>query len=476
MKSKNKSNQNIDRRSFIKTTGAATAFTIVPRYVLGGAGYVAPSDTVYIAGIGVGGKGESDLTSCAESKHAKISLLCDVDDRMAVKSKENFPEATYYRDFRDMLDKEHKNIDAVIVSTPDHTHAVAAMASMQLGKHVYVQKPLTHSIGEARALTKAAKQYKVVTQMGNQGASGESVRRMKEIVDAGLIGEVTQVYAWTDRPVWPQGIPAPTGKHEIPPELDWDLWLGPAHFMDYNPAYLPFNWRGWWRFGTGALGDMACHILDPVFRILPVKYPSEVECSVTTAWEGFFKVARYFESCPASSIIHLKFPRTDGNGEVRLTWMDGGLRPQLPAEMASDDQVAAMGNGLIMEGTKGKALSVFSDPPLLFPETLRSEIEGVPKTEKRVPEGHYVAWVEACMKGYGTSDLSSDFEYAGPFTEAVLMGNLAIRSYQYELNESGDSSYPGRKRLFWDAENMKITNFEPANQFVMREYREGWSI
>ncbi len=173
-------------------------------------------------------KVNSDLTSCAESKHAKISLLCDVDDRMAVNSKRNFPEANYYRDFREMLDKEHKHIDAVVVSTPDHTHAVAAMAAMQLGKHVYVQKPLTHSIGEARALTEAARKYKVVTQMGNQGASGEPVRRMKEIVDAGLIGEVSRVYAWTDRPVWPQGIPAPTGKYDIPKELDWDLWLGPA--------------------------------------------------------------------------------------------------------------------------------------------------------------------------------------------------------------------------------------------------------
>ena len=437
---------------------------------------MAPSDTVYIAGIGVGGKGESDLTSCAESKHAKISLLCDVDDRMAVNSIKNFPDATYYKDFREMLDKEHKNIDAVTISTPDHTHAVAAMASMQRGLHVYVQKPLTHSIGEARALTKAAKKYKVVTQMGNQGASEEPVRRMKEVVDGGLIGEVSKVYAWTNRPVWPQGIPVPTGKHDIPEELDWDLWLGPAGYLDYNPAYLPFNWRGWWRFGTGALGDMGCHIMDPVFRILPIDYPTEVECSATAAWEGFFQVARYFESCPSSSIIHLKFPRTDGNGVVDLTWMDGGLRPQLPEELSSDDMVADMSNGVIFEGSKGKMIGNYSDTPLLLPRSIMSELETLPKTEKRVPEGHYVAWVEACMKGYGESDLSSKFEYAGPFTEAVLMGNLAIRSYQYETNEAGDSSYPGRKKLLWNAKKMKITNFEPANEFVMREYREGWSL
>ena len=468
--------QKVNRRDFLKTSGAATAFTVVPRFVLGGPGYVAPSDTVYIAGIGAGGKGTSDLTSCAESKHAKISFLCDVDDRMAMQSKKNFPDALYYRDFRDMLAKEHKHIDAVIVSTPDHTHAVAAMASMQLGKHVYVQKPLTQSIGEARALTLAAKKYKVVTQMGNQGASEEPVRRMKEIVDAGLIGEVTKVYAWTDRPVWPQGIAAPTGKHEIPEELDWDLWLGPAQAIGYHPAYLPFNWRGWWRFGTGALGDMGCHVMDPVFRILPIDYPTEVECSATAAYEGFFEVAKFTESCPSSSITHLKFPRTDGKGIVDLTWMDGGLRPQMPEELPADYDMAMLTNGVIFEGSKGKLIGNHGDAPSLLPLSLNEEIEKVPKTEKRVPEGHYVAWVEACMKGYGKSDLSSKFEYAGPFTEAVLMGNLAIRSYQLEVSESGDSSYPGRKKLLWDAENMKITNFDPANEFVMGKYREGWSL
>lgn len=468
--------QKVKRRDFLKTTGAATAFTIVPRFVLGGPGYVAPSDTVYIAGIGAGGKGTSDLTSCAESKHAKISFLCDVDDRMAVESKKNFPDAKYYKDFRKLLNKKHKQIDAVIVSTPDHTHAVAAMAAMQLGKHVYVQKPLTHSIGEARALTEAAKKYQVVTQMGNQGASEEPVRRMKEIVDAGLIGEVHRVYAWTDRPVWPQGIAAPTGKHEIPKELDWDLWLGPAQAIDYNPAYLPFNWRGWWRFGTGALGDMGCHVMDPVFRILPIDYPTSVECSATAAYEGFFQVARYTESCPSSSITHLTFPRTDGKGDILLTWMDGGLRPKLPEELPADHEMSELTNGVIFEGSKGKLIGSHGSEPLLLPLSLNEQIAAVPKTEPRVPEGHYVAWVEACMKGKGDSDLSSRFEYAGPFTEAVLMGNLAIRSYQMEISEGGDSSYPGRKKLLWDAKNMKITNFDPANEFIMRKYRDGWSL
>src|SRR5688572_20753507 len=225
------SSNSLSRRDFIRNAGlAAAAITIVPRHVLGGKGYVAPSDTLYIAGIGVGGKGKSDLTSIAANKKAKIAFLCDVDDRMAVESKKNFPDAKYYKDFRIMLDKERKNIDAVTVSTPDHTHAVAAMAAMQRGKHVYVQKPLTYSIHEARMLAEAAKKYKVVTQMGNQYASADYVRVAKEMIDAGLIGDVTKVTTWTNRPVWPQGIPSPTGKHSMPKDVDWELWLGPSKY------------------------------------------------------------------------------------------------------------------------------------------------------------------------------------------------------------------------------------------------------
>jgi predicted dehydrogenase len=474
MSQKKSSKGKVHRRDFIKTSAkTAAAFSIVPSFVLGGPNHVAPSDTLYIAGIGVGGKGESDLTSIAESKNAKVIHLCDVDDRMAVNSKKNFPKATYFKDFRQMLEKEGKNIDAVTVSTPDHTHAVAAMAAMELGKHVYVQKPLTHSIKEARMLAEAAKKYRVITQMGNQWASEEPVRRMKEIVDAGLIGDVSSVYAWSDRPVWPQGIPTPTGKHEIPSELDWDLWLGPASYMDYNPAYLPFNWRGWWKFGTGALGDMGCHVMDPVFRILPIDFPSEVECSVTTNWSGFFEVADYSESCPASSIIHLTFPRTDGKGTIKLTWMDGGLRPETPEEVLPTDDLGDMSNGVIFEGTKGKMIGNYSKPPMLLPTSRMGEVEALPKTLKRIPEGHYVDWVNACMKGYGNAECASSFDYAGPFTEAVIMGNLAIRSYQLQ---DKSKNYPGRKKLYWDAKNMKITNFDEANAFVMSELRDGWKM
>lgn len=471
------------RRNFIKHAGlAAASFYIVPRFTLGGPGFIAPSDTLYIAGIGVGGKGESDLTGFAGSPDgkvmgnpkARIAFLCDVDDRQAVNSRTNFPKAKYYKDFRVMLDKEAKGIDAVSVSTPDHTHAVAAMAAMQRGKHVYVQKPLTHDIYEARMLAEAAKKYKVVTQMGNQFASADNVRIAKEYVDAGLIGEVKNVITWTNRPVWPQGIPTPIGKHEVPPEVDWDLWLGPAKFINYNPAYLPFNWRGWWAFGTGALGDMACHIMDAAFRILPIDFPTEVECSSTTAWSDFFQEASYNDSCPSSSIIHMKFPRKDGKGDIQFTWMDGGLLPKRPEELLPDEPMSDRNGGYIFEGTKGKLMGDYGIPPVLLPTSRMKEMLPSPSIPRVVgaQEGHYTQWVDACLAGYGKLQVSSPFDYAGPFTEAVLMGNLAIRSYAMR----DDKGYPGRKKLLWDAKNMKITNFDEANQFVKREYREGWTL
>ena len=290
------SENNSARRKFIRNTSlAAAGFFIVPRHVLG-KGHIAPSDKLNIAGIGAGGKGASDLKEFAKSPRVNIVAMCDVDDRQAAGSMKAFPNAKYYKDFREMLQKENKNIDAVSISTPDHTHAVATLAAMQLGKHVYTQKPLTHDIYEARILTQAAKKYKVVTQMGNQGGSGDGVRKAKEMIDAGLIGNVTAVKCWTNRPVWPQGIPTPTGNFEVPKELNWDLWLGPAKYIDYNPADRPFNWRGWWAFGTGALGDMACHIMDPVFRILPIDYPTEVECSVANNWKAMWQEAGYTDS------------------------------------------------------------------------------------------------------------------------------------------------------------------------------------
>lgn len=468
------------RRNFIKNAAIVSAgFSIVPRHVIG-RGFIAPSDKLNIAGIGVGGKGRSDLAEMAKSPFVNIVSLCDVDDRQAEVSRTNFPKASYYKDFREMLQKEKNNIDACTISTPDHTHTVATLSAMQLGKHVYTQKPLTHDIYEARILAQAAKKYKVVTQMGNQGGSGDGVRIAKEIHDAGMIGQVYEVQAWTNRPIWPQGVPKPTGSFDVPKELDWDLWQGTAKADEYNPAYVPFNWRGFWAYGTGALGDMACHIMDPIYRILPILYPDSAECSIADQWTGMNQPADNIYSCPLSSIIHLTYPTLDKKRTVRVSWYDGGLRPQRPDELLPDEPFGNRDGGCLFIGTKGKLLlDCYGANPRLLPTKLMTE-KTLPKpTLTRVPEGHYLQWVNACLAGYGKGQTSSPFEYAGPFTESILMGNLAIRSAMYrnpEIKGKGKNAYEGRKKLLWDAENMKITNFDIANQFVKREYREGWEL
>lgn len=471
------------RRKFIQTASvAAAAFTIVPRFVLG-KGYRAPSDTLYVAGIGVGGKGESDIASFAKSGKAQITYLCDVDDRRAANSVKAFPKAKYYKDYREMLDKEHKNIDAVSVSTPDHNHAVQALAAMQLGKHVYVQKPLTHDIYEARVLTEAAKKYKVVTQMGNQGASGDGVRQLREWYNAGIIGDVHTVYVWTNRPVWPQGIPWPEKKAEVPKELDWNLWLGTAPYKEYVEKIVPFNWRGWWDYGTGALGDMACHLVEPPFRVLNLNYPLDVTASVGSVYVDEFQRGHFPESCPPSSYIVLTFPANNGKPPVKLHWMDGGIQPPRPEELGPNEVMGDGGNGVIFIGSKGKMMcSTYGADPKLLPTSKTQETK-VPQTIKRVPggaEGHYAQWVEASLAGYGKMEVSSPFEIAGPLTETILMGNLAIRSHDIRVprkDRPGQFDYPGRNiKLLWDGKNMKITNFDDANQFVKREYREGWKL
>ena len=464
---------NASRRDFIKSTSVTAAgFMIVPRHVLG-RGYVAPSDKLNVAGIGAGGKGQSDLSEIAKSPKVNIVALVDVDDRQAVKSRANFPKAKYYKDYREMLDKEAKNIDACTISTPDHVHGVATIAAMQLGKHVYTQKPLTHDIYEARMLAEAAKKYKVVTQMGNQGASGDGVRQMREWYKAGLIGDALTIHCWTNRPVWPQGMGKPKSTDAPPPELDWNLWLGPNAMETYHKEYVPFNWRGYWTFGTGALGDMACHIIDPAFSTVGLTYPEAVECSVSEIYEVMWEPAYHPDSCPASSSLKLDFPSVDGKPGVKLYWMDGGIRPERPEELGADEPMGDDGGGAIITGTKGKMMcSTYGENPQLLP-TSKTKEANVPKTLARVPEGHYVQWVNACMAGYGKMEVSSPFEYAGPLTESILMGNLALRSYQIK---EGKDSFPGRKKLLWDAKNMKITNYEPANQYVKREYRQGWKF
>jgi predicted dehydrogenase len=472
------------RRDFVKTASlAAAGFMIVPRHVLGGKGFIAPSDKLIVAGVGAGGKGESDLTGFVSGGKAEIGFLCDVDDRRAANSVKRFPKAKFYKDWREMMDKEWKSFDAVSVSTPDHNHAITTLAAIQRKKHVFVQKPLTHDIYEARILTEAAKKYKVVTQMGNQGSSTDGARKLMEWYNAGIIGDVHTVYCWTDRPVWPQGIPWSANKAAIPKQLDWDLWLGTAPQTDYVDKLVPFNWRGWWDYGTGALGDMGCHLADAPFRVLGLNYPTDVECSVGSVYVDSFKRGYFPESCPPSSHVIMTFNSEKQNGaQVKLHWMDGGIQPERPQELGPDEIFGDGGNGVLFIGTKGKMLcDTYGKNARLLPLSRNQEVN-VPETLARVPgqeAGHYTQWVDAAIAGYGKMEVSSDFSVAGPLTEALLMGNLAIRGFDIrKANASGNGfTYPGRyKKLLWDGPNMKITNFDEANQFVKRKYRAGWTL
>jgi len=475
------------RRSFLQGSAlAAASFWILPRHVLGGkrSGFIAPSDKLNIAAVGCGGKADFNIKQAYNNGSDNIVALCDVDDRMARKYRAQFPNAPYYRDYRQMLDKEAKSIDAVIVSTPDHMHAPIAMAAMQLGKHVYVEKPLTHDIYEARMLTEAARKYKVVTQMGNQGSSGDATRQIETYIQQGVIGHVDRVYCWTDRPVWPQGVRSPKDKGEsqpVPQEVDWDLWLGTAPVRDYHEAYMPFRWRGYWDFGTGALGDMGCHFMDVPFRALKLGYPTSVEASVGSVYADFFREAYFDDVCPPSSAIHFTFPSSDRKvKEIKLSWFDGGIRPQLPEGLPYEKVFADNNGGILFIGSKGMlAAELFGNNPKLFPEEKFSG-KKLPAAEKPLVEGktdgHQQQWVKACKQGYGAYT-SSSFDEAGPLTETVLMGNLATRSYLYrEAKTGGGFRFPGRKKLFWDGQNMRITNFDPANQYVRRTYRGSYSL
>lgn len=478
----NKSANAQSRRDFLKHAAvAAAAFMIVPRHVLGGKGFLAPSDRLMVAGIGVGGKGESNLNNIYKGGKADIAFLCDVDDRRAATSVKNFPKARYYKDYREMLDKEAKNIDGVVVSTPDHNHAMIAMAAMQLGKHVYVEKPLSHDIYEARKLTEAASRYKVVTQMGNQGSSGDGVRQLQDWCNEGLIGKVYNVYCWTDRPLWPQGISWSTATAEVPKELDWDLWLGSAPYKPFIDKLVPFNWRGWWDYGTGAIGDMGCHLVEPPFRVLGLDLPLDVQCSVGSIYVDEFKRGYFPESCPPSSHVIMTFKKTKKTkGDVQIHWMDGGIKPARPEELLPSEPFGS--NGVLFEGTRGKMMcDVYGANPRLLPLSRNNEVNlkpGVPRVPGGV-DGHYWSWVEACIAGYGKQELSSPFEIAGPLTETLLIANLAIRGTDLRrARASGNGfDYPGRDiKLVWDKENMKVTNFDEVNQFVKRTYREGWSL
>ncbi|HMO37802.1 MAG TPA: Gfo/Idh/MocA family oxidoreductase [Saprospiraceae bacterium] len=480
--------RNTSRRDFIKTGALATAsFFIVPRHVLG-RGFLAPSDKLNVAAIGAGGKGYSDIVNTWNNGANNIVAICDVDSSRAKAAIEKFPEARFYKDFRRMLEDQRDTIDAVTISTPDHTHAVAAMAAIQLGKHVYVQKPLTHNIREARQLTEAARQYRIVSQMGNQGASNPSQKVMMDWLDKGLIGKVSEVYVWTDRPVWPQGIPLPTERAPLPEAMsaeDWDLWIGPAQWAEYHPLYHPFKWRGWWNFGTGALGDMGCHLIDSAFRVLGLGYPTEVECSVGQVFLQDWTPEYIPDGCPPSSSVRLKFPPSQRNkSEVTLIWSDGGIRPFHPTGIPAGEPLGETdsSNGVLMIGKKGViTCGTYGLNPKLYLKNGDKII--TPPTDEnptRLPDfGHQSAWVAACKAGFGSAAhqaLTSSFDYAGPLTETVLMGNLAIRSYSLRQARSTGRGYDyyGRRKLLWDGTRMEITNFAEANQFVGRAYRAGW--
>jgi hypothetical protein len=349
-----------------------------------------------------------------------------------------------------------------------------------------VQKPLTHDIYEARLLTEAAKNYKVVTQMGNQGASGDGVRKLREWYNADLIGKVHTVYCWTNRPVWPQGIPWPQTTAPVPQGLDWDLWLGTAPQKDYIEGLVPFNWRGWWDYGTGALGDMGCHLIEAPYRVLDLKYPKDVQSSVGSVYVGEFKRGYFPESCPPSSHVIMTFPKNEKTeGDLTLHWMDGGIKPMRPEELGPNETFGDGGNGVLFIGTKGKMMcGTYGENPRLLP-TSRTEEVIVPQTIKRVTggaDGHYGQWVDAAIEGYGKMELSSPFEIAGPLTETLLIANLSLRGQDIRKtsqNEKGETNYeyPGRDlKMIWDSENMKVTNFDEANQFVKRDYRSGWTL
>jgi len=450
-------NAGISRRALLGGAAAGWATMIIPRHVLGGQGKPSANEKLNIAGIGVGGQGGSDISGVASEN---IIALADVDAERAAATFKKFPNAKRYRDFRIMLEKE-KSIDAVVVSTPDHTHAVAAMMAIKLGKHVYCQKPLTHTVYEARKLTEAAREAKVVTQMGNQANSMEGVRQVCEWIWDGAIGNVREVHVWSDRPGgrWPQGIDRPKETPPVPSTLDWDLWLGPAPQRPYNPIYVPFKWRGFWDFGTGPLGDMGSHDLAPVFWAMKLKYPTSVEASST----GFNT-----ETLPLASMLTFEFPARGEMPPLKVHWYDGGLLPPQPDEL-EPGRTLPHDDGVIFVGDKGILLAEGwgAQRPRLLPESRMKEYKQPPKTLPRSP-GHYQQWIEACKNGTPTS---SNFDVAGPITECMLLGTVALRTGK----ERGGGCRI-RQKLYWDGPNMKVTNDAAANELLHFKYRQGWTL
>ena len=442
----------ISRRTFIGGSTAAAAMTIVPASVLGGPGRTAPSEKLNIAGIGVGGQGRWDLDNVSSEN---IVALCDVDWARAADTFKSYPKAKKYRDFRVMLEKENR-IDAVVVATPDHVHAVASMMAIKMGKHVYCEKPLTRTVHEARAIARAAQQAGVATQMGNQGMAFEGNRLINEWIWDGVIGPVREVHAWSDRPThngqlfWAQGVDRPKDTPAVPSTLDWDLWLGPAPYRPYHPAYVPFAWRGWWDFGSGGLGDMGIHNLAPVFSALKLGAPESVHSSSTLV---------YKETLPLASTVHYEFGARADMPPVKLHWYDGGMLPARPDGL-EDTRELSREDGLIFIGDKGTMYveGWGGNSPRLIPETKMKAYKRPPKTLPR-SIGHHKEWIQACKTGSSTR---SNFGFAGPLTEAVMLGTISVRM--------------GGRKLDWDSRNFKVTNCLQANEYLHYEYRSGWTL
>jgi len=445
------------RRRFNAAVAAATAVSIVPRHVLG-AGEKPPSETLNIAGVGVGGMGGGNIRGCSGEN---IVALCDVDAKKAGGIFKKYKKAKTYKDFRVMFEKQ-KDIDAVVVATPDHTHAVVTMAAIQAGKHVYCQKPLTHTVHEAHVVAEAARKHKVQTQMGNQGHSSESIRLLKEWVGAGILGDVKEVHAWSDRPIgkpWYANFAVrelPKNNPPCPDHLDWDLWIGPAPDRPYNPAYHPFTWRAWLDFGTGALGDMGCHILDPAFWALDLGHPESIRAEVEHV-----KPELADEVFPISSKLVYTFPARGKMPPLTLKWFDGHFKVPIPKELEKGRKLDASGAILYGDKAVAKHGSHGAGGLRIIPESKMKELRSSlpPKTIPRVKGRHEKDWIRACKDGHPAS---SNFDYGGRLTEMVLLGVLAMRF-------SGET-------LQWDGTKRKFTNNAKANELLHIDYRDGWAL
>ncbi len=451
-----------NRRQFLLASAAATSAGCATQRThnttLAQSGYQSANEKLNIASVGIGGKGSSDVDTCNSQN---IVALCDVDWRHGGGTFNRYPNAKQFKDYRKMLD-DCPEIDAVTISTPDHMHACIAMDCMQRGKHVYVQKPLTHTVFEARLLRETANQFGVATQMGNQGAATAKHREVAEMIWSGMIGQVHEVHSWTNRPIgwWPQGIPNMLEEQDVPDYLDWDLWLGTAPYRPYNKGYCPFKWRGWWDYGCGALGDIACHNLSPVVKALQLEYPTSVMC--------IHQKDANSQTYPTEAIIEYQFPKRGNFDALTLTWYDGKLKPKLPegyseqlnllSESTSTMFVGEKGL-IVMKGEEGNVLAAngeiiknFKKPQEIIP---RIPVIGGGDRDRM----HKEDWIRSCKTG---SKASSNFDHAGPLTEWVVMGNISIR-YPYET-------------LLWDGPTMRFTNKNEANQYVSKEYRRGWEI